>query len=100
MHPSTPVPHSPRVQKVSALSDFAPVYLKVKRRRKGETSTALRQDWLFVILRWPLLFFVFAVIFVQFSFYVAIRQMVNTKEWLTACKYVYGSVSVLTIGMY
>lgn len=84
MHPSTPVPHSPRVQKVSALSDFAPVYLKVKRRRKGETSAALRQDWLFVILRWPLLFFIFAVMFVQFSFYVAIRQMVNTKEWLTA----------------
>ncbi|KAI6119316.1 acyl transferase/acyl hydrolase/lysophospholipase [Pisolithus croceorrhizus] len=73
MHPSAPVPHSPRVQKVSALSDFAPVYLKVKRRRKGEKPTVLKQDWLFVILRWPLLF----------SFYVAIRQMVNTKEWLT-----------------
>ncbi|KAI6105555.1 acyl transferase/acyl hydrolase/lysophospholipase [Pisolithus sp. B1] len=84
MHPSAPVPHSPRVQKVSALSDFAPVYLKVKRRRKGEKPTVLKQDWLFVILRWPLLCFIFAVIFVQFSFYVAIRQMVNTKEWLTA----------------
>lgn len=84
IHPSTPVPHSPRVQKVSALSDFAPVYLKVKRRRKGEKPAVLRQDWLFLILRWPLLCFIFAVIFVQFSFYVVIRQLVNTKEWLTA----------------
>ncbi|KAI6047156.1 patatin-domain-containing protein [Pisolithus marmoratus] len=84
MYPSTPVPHSPRVQKVSALSDFAPVYLKVKRRRKGEKPAVLRQDWLFLTLRWPLLCFIFVVIFIQFSFYVVIRQMVNTKEWLTA----------------
>ncbi|KAL4081889.1 acyl transferase/acyl hydrolase/lysophospholipase [Scleroderma yunnanense] len=55
--PSTPVPHSPRIQKVSALSDFAPVNLKL---------------------------FIFAAIFVQFGLYVLIRQLVNTKEWLTA----------------
>jgi len=29
--PSSPVPQSPRVRKVSALSDFAPINLKVKR---------------------------------------------------------------------
>ncbi|KIM67964.1 hypothetical protein SCLCIDRAFT_107258 [Scleroderma citrinum Foug A] len=83
-HPSTPVTHSPRVQKVSALSDFAPVNLKVKRRRKREKQTDRRQDWLFLLLRWPLLLFIFAVIFVQFGLYVTIRQLVNTKEWLTA----------------
>ncbi|KAL4075834.1 patatin-domain-containing protein [Scleroderma citrinum] len=82
--PSTPVPHSPRIQKVSALSDFAPVNLKVKRRRKKEKQTDRRQDWLFLLLRWPLLLFIFAAIFVQFGLYVLIRQLVNTKEWLTA----------------
>lgn len=30
-NPGTPVPQSPRIRKVSALSDFAPINLKVKR---------------------------------------------------------------------
>ncbi|KAH7914326.1 acyl transferase/acyl hydrolase/lysophospholipase [Hygrophoropsis aurantiaca] len=83
-HPSTPVPQSPRVRKVSALSDFAPVNLKVKRRRKGEKPGARRQDWLFVLLRWPLLCFIFTIIASQFGLYILIRQLVNTKEWLSA----------------
>ncbi|KAG2152274.1 patatin-domain-containing protein [Suillus cothurnatus] len=53
--PSSPVPQSPRVRKVSALSDFAPINLKVKRKRKGDKSTGRRQEWSFLVLRWPLL---------------------------------------------
>ncbi|KAF9247074.1 patatin-domain-containing protein [Melanogaster broomeanus] len=83
-HPSTPIPQSPRVRKVSALSDFAPINLKVKRRRKGERSPDHKQDWLFLLVRWPLLFFIFTIIAAQFGLYIFIRQVVNTKEWLSA----------------
>ncbi|KAF9221996.1 patatin-domain-containing protein, partial [Gyrodon lividus] len=83
-HPGTPTPQSPRVRKVSALSDFAPVNLKVKRRRKGEESPDHKQDWLFLLLRWPLLFIIFIIIAAQFGLYIFTRQVVNTKEWLSA----------------
>ncbi|KAH7887712.1 acyl transferase/acyl hydrolase/lysophospholipase [Phlebopus sp. FC_14] len=83
-HPSTPLPQSPRIRKVSALSDFAPINLKVKRRRKREDHSHRKQDWLFLVVRWPLLFFIFAIIAAQFGLYILIRQLVNTKEWLTA----------------
>ncbi|KIJ20048.1 hypothetical protein PAXINDRAFT_174571 [Paxillus involutus ATCC 200175] len=83
-HPGTPIPQSPRVRKVSALSDFAPINLKVKRRRKGEKSPDHKQDWLFLLVRWPLLFFIFTIIAAQFGLYIFIRQVVNTKEWLSA----------------
>ncbi|OAX43465.1 patatin-domain-containing protein [Rhizopogon vinicolor AM-OR11-026] len=83
--PSSPaIPQSPRVRKVSALSDFAPINLKVKRKRKGDKATNRRQEWLFLLLRWPLLFLIFAIIAAQFSLYIVIRQLVNTKEWLVA----------------
>ncbi|KAI0320813.1 patatin-domain-containing protein [Amylostereum chailletii] len=86
--PSTPVPHSrhgsTRIRKVSALSDFAPVNVKVKRRKKGSTATDKRRDWLFLTVRWPLLFFIFLFIACEFGFYVLIRQLVNAKEWLSA----------------
>ncbi|KAG2367348.1 acyl transferase/acyl hydrolase/lysophospholipase [Suillus spraguei] len=84
--PSSPVtvPQSPRVRKVSALSDFAPINLKVKRKRKGNKSTDKRQEWSFLVFRWPLLFLIFALIAAQFGLYILIRQLVNTKEWLLA----------------
>ncbi|KAG2088483.1 acyl transferase/acyl hydrolase/lysophospholipase [Suillus discolor] len=82
--PSSPVPQSPRVRKVSALSDFAPINLKVKRKRKGDKSPGRRQEWSFLVLRWPLLFLIFIFIAAQFGFYILIRQLVNTKEWLLA----------------
>lgn len=56
-----PVSGSTRIRKVSALSDFAPVNLRVRKRKKG-TGTGSRhhvekkqQEWLFVLVRWPLL---------------------------------------------
>ncbi|KAI0053533.1 patatin-domain-containing protein [Auriscalpium vulgare] len=85
--PSTPGPSgqysSTRIRKVSALSDFAPVNMKVKRRKKGSTAEK-RQEWLYLLVRWPLLFFIFLFISCEFGLYVTIRQMVNAKEWLSA----------------
>ncbi|KAF7355343.1 Patatin-like phospholipase domain-containing protein [Mycena sanguinolenta] len=97
---------SMRIRKVSALSDFAPVNLKVKkyacpilpfiRRRPicadgnekdksypGPRKTA-RHDWTFVLFRWPLLACIFLFIAAQFGFYVFLRQLVNIKEWISA----------------
>lgn len=82
--PSSPNhPSHTRIRKVSALSDFAPVNLKVKRRRHRD-KVQKKQDWLFLLVRWPLLFLIFSFIAGEFSLYVIIRQMVNTKEWITA----------------
>ncbi|THH28944.1 hypothetical protein EUX98_g5239 [Antrodiella citrinella] len=73
-----------RVRKVSALSDFAPVNIKVSRRRKGTRTPNKGQEWMFVLLRWPLLTLIFLFIGVEFGFYILIRQLVNAKEWLSA----------------
>ncbi|KAG6836520.1 hypothetical protein H0H93_007197 [Arthromyces matolae] len=82
--PATATSSQTRIHKVSALSDFAPVNIKVKRRRKKERSHDKRSDWLFSLLRWPLLCFIMVFIAAEFGFYVVIRQLVNTKEWFTA----------------
>ncbi|KAF7965985.1 hypothetical protein HWV62_40557 [Athelia sp. TMB] len=85
LSPITSAPQSPRVRKVSALSDFAPVNQRVRKRRKREKlPDGKRQDWLFVLLRWPLLLFILAFIAGEFGLYVFIRQLVNGKEWLLA----------------
>jgi hypothetical protein len=52
--PGTPVSGHTRIRKVSALSDFAPVNLKVKRRSRKKKHDK-RNDYLFLLLRWPLL---------------------------------------------
>ncbi|KAI0699797.1 acyl transferase/acyl hydrolase/lysophospholipase [Cytidiella melzeri] len=83
--PSSPFGH--RVRKVSALSDFAPVNQRVRRRRKSgsaRTTDSRRQEWLFVLVRWPLLSLIFLIIAAEFGLYILIRQLVNTKEWLIA----------------
>ncbi|KLO15690.1 patatin-domain-containing protein [Schizopora paradoxa] len=74
----------PRIRKVSALSDFAPVNVRVKKRRKGAELHDKRQEWLFLLLRWPLLLFIFVFIFFEFAMYVFVRQCVNAKEYITA----------------
>ncbi|KAL0949527.1 hypothetical protein HGRIS_009578 [Hohenbuehelia grisea] len=79
----SPQPYHHRVRKVAAMSDFAPINIRVRRRKKKD-STHKRQDWLFILLRWPLLCFIFLFIAGEFSCYVIIRQMVNTKEWISA----------------
>jgi hypothetical protein len=73
-----------RIRKVSAMSDFAPVNIKVNKRRKGTGSPQKKQEWLYILLRWPLLFLIGLFIACEFGCYVAIRQVVNAKEWLSA----------------
>ncbi|KAI0650734.1 patatin-domain-containing protein [Trametes meyenii] len=73
-----------RVRKVSALSDFAPVNLKVKRRKRPARSEHKGREWLYLLLRWPLLGLIFLFISFQFGFYILIRQLVNAKEWISA----------------
>ncbi|KAJ6539378.1 patatin-like phospholipase domain-containing protein [Mycena capillaripes] len=87
--PSPVVSTSSRVRKVSALSDFAPVNLKVKRRKRKDKihqshRKSPKHDWTFVLFRWPLLAFIFLFIAAEFGFYVFLRQLVNVKEWLSA----------------
>ncbi|KAF8265118.1 hypothetical protein EI94DRAFT_1736630 [Lactarius quietus] len=73
-----------RIRKVSAMSDFAPVNIKVNRRKKGSGLSHKKQEWLFILLRWPLLLLISLFIAFEFGCYVAIRQVVNAKEWLSA----------------
>ncbi|KAJ7700128.1 acyl transferase/acyl hydrolase/lysophospholipase [Mycena rosella] len=87
--PPSPVVPTSRIRKVSALSDFAPVNLKIKRRKRKDKSTqshakSPRHDWTFVLFRWPLLAFIFLFITAEFGFYVLLRQLVNVKEWISA----------------
>ncbi|KAF8655297.1 hypothetical protein AX16_003196 [Volvariella volvacea WC 439] len=82
--PTTPLPPGSRIRKVSALSDFAPINLRVRRRSKREKKLPKKRDWSFLLLRWPLLVFIFLFIAAEFGLYVLIRQLVNTKEWFTA----------------
>ncbi|KAI0352949.1 patatin-domain-containing protein [Trametes cingulata] len=77
-------PNGQRVRKVSALSDFAPVNLKVKKRKRPPRPAHKGREWLYLILRWPLLGLIFAFIAAQFGMYVIIRQLVNAKEWVSA----------------
>ena len=75
-------------------------------RRRNKTKHDKRNDYLFILLRWPLLvcffiifppssksvmnhqFFIFLFIMAEFGFYVVIRQLVNTKEWISACIFI------------
>jgi len=88
LSPQSPQPggtHTPsRVRKVSALSDFAPVNIKVHRRKRLSRNVDKRQELLFILVRWPLLGLIFLFIGIEFGFYVLIRQLVNTKEWVSA----------------
>ncbi|KAF9652224.1 patatin-domain-containing protein [Thelephora ganbajun] len=88
VQPETPLLGPRRVRKVSALSDFAPVNLKVRksfsRRKRGERNDGRRQELLYLLVRWPLLTLISVFILAEFGFYVLIRQIVNAKEWLSA----------------
>ncbi|WVQ79253.1 hypothetical protein IAT38_001349 [Cryptococcus sp. DSM 104549] len=70
-----------RVEKLTATSDFAPIHQRVSRRR---TPRAASQGLTYHLIRWPLLFFIFFIIYCEFSAYVLTRQVVNLFEWLVA----------------
>ncbi|ADV22477.1 patatin-like phospholipase domain-containing protein [Cryptococcus gattii E566] len=69
-----------RVEKLTATSDFAPIHQRVSRRRQRATS----QGFTYNVIRWPLLFLIFFIIYLEFSAYVVTRQVVNVFEWLVA----------------
>lgn len=74
------------------------------RRKRSSRTQDKRQELLFILLRWPLLvscsimmvmlcgiyvspqLLIFLFIGIEFGLYVLIRQLVNTKEWLSACE--------------
>ncbi|WWD20167.1 hypothetical protein CI109_104643 [Kwoniella shandongensis] len=69
-----------RVEKLTATSDFAPIHQKVSRRPPRAASQGLTYH----LIRWPLLFFIFFIIYLEFSAYVITRQVVNVFEWVVA----------------
>ncbi|WVN86846.1 patatin-like phospholipase domain-containing protein [Cryptococcus depauperatus CBS 7841] len=70
-----------RVEKLTATSDFAPIRQRISKRRQAKaTSLGLTYH----VIRWPLLCFFFAVIYLEFSAYVLTRQVVNVFEWFVA----------------
>lgn len=83
---------SGRVHKLSATSDFAPIHQRVSRRR----PTRAHQGLTYSLIRWPLLFFIFFIISLEFGAYVLTRQTVNVFEWLVAWR---GHKAALRRGM-
>lgn len=107
-----------KVEKVKAMSDFAPIHQRItskarddeserddgaesggggsRRGRRARSRNRLglgsrsgsahggASGWSYQIGRWPLLGFIFLVLFLEFSFYVFIRQIVNSWEWLVS----------------
>lgn len=99
-----------KVEKVKALSDFAPVHQRVAPLRRGtgagsggsgangatggsrrgsgggrggrRAASSGASGWSYQIGRWPLLGFIFLVIFLEFLLYVLVRQVVNVWEAL------------------
>ncbi|GAA5822287.1 hypothetical protein JCM11251_006289 [Rhodosporidiobolus azoricus] len=74
---------SPGVEKISAVSDFAPIKQKVRRGPKRRKDV-VREGWAYHVSRWPLLLLIFFIIFVEFLCYLVVRQMVNIIEFFGA----------------
>ncbi|WVR08195.1 hypothetical protein IAU60_005241 [Kwoniella sp. DSM 27419] len=68
-----------RVEKLTATSDFAPIHQRVSRRPQVS-----QQGFTYHLIRWPLLGFLFLIIYFEFGAYVVTRQVVNVFEWLVA----------------
>ncbi|KAG8966091.1 hypothetical protein FRC03_012503 [Tulasnella sp. 419] len=68
-----PLHERERTRKISAVSDFAPINTRVKRRKRNAKLSG-KQGFLYHIVRWPLLGFIFMIIFAEFGFYVFIRH--------------------------
>ncbi|KIJ56666.1 hypothetical protein M422DRAFT_22815 [Sphaerobolus stellatus SS14] len=81
--PGSPIGGVPRIRKVSALSDFAPINVTIPKRRRNKVPKK-RHDFVFHIIRWPLLILLFTYIYAIFGLYVLVRQIVNAFEWTFA----------------
>ncbi|GAA6031322.1 hypothetical protein JCM8097_005602 [Rhodosporidiobolus ruineniae] len=71
------------VEKIRAVSDFAPIKQKVKRGPKRRKDV-VREGWAYHVSRWPLLFLIFSIISLEFVCYLFVRQMVNIIEFFSS----------------
>ncbi|CED83697.1 patatin-domain-containing protein [Phaffia rhodozyma] len=68
------------VEKLKSVSDFAPINTRIRKRSKKKTSGA-KAGFSYRVARYPLLFLILGMIFFEFGFYVATRQIVNVFEF-------------------
>ncbi|BGP17955.1 hypothetical protein JCM10213v2_006003 [Rhodosporidiobolus nylandii] len=71
------------VEKIRAVSDFAPIREKIRRGPKRRKDV-VREGWAYHVSRWPLLFLIFTLIFLEFLAYLFVRQMVNVIEFFSS----------------
>ncbi|GAA5898367.1 hypothetical protein JCM6882_000138 [Rhodosporidiobolus microsporus] len=71
------------VEKISAVSDFAPIKQRVKRGPKRRKDV-VREGWAYHVSRWPLLLLIFFIILLEFLAYLFVRQMVNVIEFFSS----------------
>lgn len=71
-------------ERISAVSDFAPIYQRIKSKRKRRRDV-VREGWAYHVSRWPLLLIIFLVIALEFLTYLLVRQIVNFVEYFSAC---------------
>ncbi|GAA5981920.1 hypothetical protein JCM11641_001942 [Rhodosporidiobolus odoratus] len=71
------------VEKIRAVSDFAPIREKIRRGPKRRKDV-VREGWAYHVSRWPLLFLIFTIIFIEFLCYLLVRQMVNVIEFFSS----------------
>ncbi|KAM0745772.1 patatin-domain-containing protein [Meredithblackwellia eburnea MCA 4105] len=72
-----------QTEKIRAVSDFAPIRERVRKGPKRRRDI-VREGWAYHVSRWPLLGIIFFVIFLQFLGYLAVRQLVNLIEYVSA----------------
>ncbi|GAA5968070.1 hypothetical protein JCM3765_003572 [Sporobolomyces pararoseus] len=75
------------IEKISSVSDFAPIQEKVSSRRRGRSGRrkdVTREGFAYHLSRWPLLGLIFTIILLEFLGYLLVRQTVNLIEWLSA----------------
>ncbi|GAA5983516.1 hypothetical protein JCM5350_000258 [Sporobolomyces pararoseus] len=72
------------IEKISSVSDFAPIQERVSRRRGGRRKDVTREGFAYHLSRWPLLGLIFTIIVLEFLGYLLVRQTVNLIEWLSA----------------
>ncbi|GAA5856076.1 hypothetical protein JCM8547_002968 [Rhodosporidiobolus lusitaniae] len=79
----SPGPPGEGVEKIRAVSDFAPIKERIRRGPKRRKDV-VREGWAYHVSRWPLLFLIFTIIFLEFLAYLFVRQMVNIIEFFSA----------------
>ncbi|GAA5832997.1 hypothetical protein JCM3766R1_000390 [Sporobolomyces carnicolor] len=81
--------NEPPIEKISSVSDFAPIKERVQRRPGAGSTRRRRKDvtregFAYHLSRWPLLGLIFTIIFLEFLAYLVVRQIVNIIEFCSA----------------